>query len=129
MPAEKYDFVKTSCGGAPCEQGATFSRQLVWQKESPQGSGIFIPVDMTGYTAKMQVRKKSSDPLIIELSTLNSRIIITPLLGQIDLLISATNTNTMPSGIYAYDLELTDLNGFVTRFIEGQFEVVGQITL
>lgn len=129
MPAEKYDFIRTGCGGTPCEQGATFSHQLVWQKESPLDSGIFVPVNMTGYTAKMQVRKKSSDPVIIELSTSNSRIVITPLLGQIDLLIPATNTNTMPAGIFAYDLELTDTNDFVTRFIEGKFEVVGQITV
>ena len=129
MAAKKFDFVKSSCGGSPCEQGASFYYELVWEKEDPPGSGTFIPVDLTGYTAKMQVRKESGTALIVELSTANSRIIIDPLLGKITLSISATDTNNLAAGMYKYDLELTSSTGFVIRFIQGQFEVIGQITV
>ena len=133
MAAQKFDFTKagcdSSCGGMPCEQGATFFYQLVWEKETTPGSQIYVPIDLTGYAAKMQVRQKIGASLLIELSTVNSRIVLTPSIGQITLNISATDTNILVPGIYKYDLELTDGSGFVTRFIEGLFEVVGQITV
>lgn len=126
MAAQKFDFARSSCGNSVCEQGATFARQLLWEKET--SPDVWTPVDLTGYTAKMEVRKDIGTAVIITLSTSNSRVTLGGVVGTIDLLISASDTNSLPIGAYKYDLELTSPSGFVTRFIEGRFEVVGQIT-
>lgn len=131
MAARKYNFIRGSDGcGTALEQGATFQHKIIWQKENPVGSDIFLPIDLTGYTAKMQVRAKISDPLILELSTANSRITLGGANGEIILNVPATVTDTLVAGKYVYDLELTGPapDSIVTRLIEGQFEIVGQIT-
>ena len=129
MSAVQFDFIKDGCGGGiPCEQGATFSAQLVWEKENPAGSGTYVPVDITGYTAKMQVRKSEGSPVIIELSTTNLRITLGGSNGTIDLLIDAADTASLTKDKHKYDLFLTDTNGFSTKFVYGTFEVVGRIT-
>lgn len=128
MSAAKYDFMNSGCNGSPLEVGATFSYQLIWQTENPPDSGIFLPNDLTGYSAKMQIRKNATSPVILELSTANTRIVLDPLNGIINLLVPAMSTVGLVAGVYKYDLDLTDLNGFVTRFIEGNFEIVGAIT-
>lgn len=131
MAAQQFDFVSNpSGGGNPCEQGATFSQQVQWAVETPPGSCIQVPVNLTGYTAKMQVRRlHKTDPIIIELSTVNGRITLDAPNGNVNLLISASDTALLISGIYKYDLELTDASGFVTRLIQGDFEIVEQITV
>jgi hypothetical protein len=130
MPAQQFDFVSNSSnGGNPCEQGATFSQVIQWTKETTPGSCVQAPVDLTDYTAKMQVRKKVGSPLLVELSTANGRIAIEALTGTISLSITAADTNLFTPGLYQYDLELTNSAGFVIRFIAGSFEVMGQITL
>lgn len=128
MPAINFDFTKSSCQNPVCEQGATFTYQFLWQKETTPGSDVFVPVDLTGFTAKMQVRKKAGDPVILELSTANSRITLGGIAGTIDLLVAANITDALVPGMYKYDLEITTGAGVVTRFVEGLFEVVGQIT-
>ena len=46
MAAAQYDIL--------IEQGATFSRTFVWKDSSE------VAVDLTGYTARMQIRKTKS---------------------------------------------------------------------
>ena len=151
MPAAKYDFTSSGCQGPPLEMGATFSNQLVWQKFDPALTAaaqaiadfaaasrgmiadpverIFTPVDITGYTVKMQVRQKIGSPVILEISTANGRVTLIPLSGIINLQVAASDTASLPPGLYRYDLDLTDTNGFVTKFIEGSFEIRGSITV
>lgn len=130
MAAARYDFINAAnCSGSPLEVGATFSYQLVWQKEQPADSQIFVPVDLTGYSAKMQVRKAPGSPVILELSNTNTFITFDALNGVINLLVPASITANLAAGIYKYDLDLTDAGGFVTRFIYGNFEIVGTITV
>jgi hypothetical protein len=137
MPAQPFDFVRLGKGsGNPCEQGATFYQQIKWSVENPPGSGTQVPINLTGYIAKMQIRKlHKTDPVIAELSSLNDisgnslGIVFDPLNGILNLTISAAKTALLIPGTYKYDLDLTDSNGFVTRLIEGSFEVVEQITV
>lgn len=130
MASQQFDFISNSVGGGnPCEQGATFTQQIQWTVESAPGTCIDVPVNLTGYTAKMQVRKKAGAALLVELSTANGRIVITPLTGTILLTLTAAETNVLTPGLYLYDLELTNSTGFVIRFISGAFEVTGQITV
>lgn len=115
MPAGRFDLL--------VEQGATFHREVLWHDIDER------PVDLTGYTAQMQVRAsvKSRD-VMLELSTANGLIVLYPALGKLVLYIPATATNALPSKRAVYDLELTSPSGVVTRLLEGSFHISPQVT-
>ncbi len=105
------------------EQGTTFRRELVWKDASN------TPINLTGYSARMQVREHlSSQTAFLELSTSNSRISITAAQGKLVLEIPAniTETLTHPTGVY--DLELEAANGTVTRLLQGRVTIDRSIT-
>jgi len=115
MTAAVYNFV--------IEQGATLDKVFVWK----DSTGAVIP--LTGYTAKMQIRQTvSSSTILLDLSTLNGRIILTPLSGQIQLLVSATDTAAITWQRGKYDLELVSSTGVVTRLLYGEVEVSKEVT-
>lgn len=115
MAAGSYDIL--------CEQGATFSLVLTWR--NPDGT----PIDITGYSAKMQVRASKADATaILTLDTTTGGITLGGDMGTVTLTASATATNSLTSGAYVYDLELTSATNNVTRLIEGAFTVSGQVT-
>jgi hypothetical protein len=101
MAATTYDIL--------IEQGATFS-QIVTYKESG------VAVNLTGYTARMQVRSHAGiGRSFIELTTANGRIALGGSAGTITLTISATDTAALTAGRGVYDLELVSGSGIVTR--------------
>ena len=102
--------------------GTTFALSPVWKVDN-------LPVNLTGYSAKMQVRDISGN-LIVELSTANGKITITPALGQVNLALTATQTasGTLAAGNYNYDLNLTDSASNVYKILEGAFAVKASVT-
>jgi hypothetical protein len=114
MAAGRYDIT--------CEQGATFTLTLQWLDENE------VAVDLTGYTARMHVRKTvKSSTTLIELTTANNRIVLTPLTGTIDLVLTATETAGLTDG-GVYDLELVSPGGVVQRILEGKFTLSREVT-
>jgi len=111
MPAGKYDI--------EIEQGATYG--LVVTVENPDGT----PVDLTGMTARMQVRDVS-EQVLVELTTENGRISLGGASGKITLSIDAATTADLDRG-GVYDLEL--VNGAeVTRVIMGKASLSKEVT-
>lgn len=105
------------------QQGATYRRSFVWKDSNGD------PVDLTGYIARMQIRRRKSAPVIEHSATTeNGGITITPLEGRIDLLISATATAAFDFTSGAYDLELVASDNDVTRFLEGAVSVSKEVT-
>lgn len=105
------------------EQGATFQLELIWKNPDT------TPINLTGYTARMQVRKKHTDSTkILDLTTQNGKIVLTPLQGKINVTVPAADTEdiTIKSGVY--DLELESSTGIVTRLIEGCVTVTPEVT-
>ena len=86
-----------------------------------------VATDLTTYTARMQVREKhSSTAVIAELTTENGGIVLGDS-GEINLVLSATDTAAIIAKEYVYDLEL--VNGeVVTRIVEGAFLVTPEVT-
>jgi len=87
------------------------------------------PVDLAGYTARMQVRGKITDTeVLVTLTTENGGVEIDNVNKTISLLISATDTAafTFPSGVYS--LELVSSTGVVTPFINGTVSLVQEVT-
>ncbi len=107
--------------------GSEFREVIAWSSGEDR-------VDLTGYTAKMQIRDNYGGSLLIELSTTNGRILLeedtvlnaeTELqdaTGVITLIIpSAISTAGIPTYLQAgvYDLELIDAGGEVHRVLQG----------
>lgn len=106
-----------------CEQGATFTRELTWSDENDQ------PINLTGYTARMQVRQSvKSTAVVLELTTTNGRVVLYPASGKIVLSLTATETAALPAKSCVYDLELVSAGGVVTRLVEGSFTVRPEVT-
>lgn len=105
------------------EQGATYNQPLVWNDSN--GS----PVNLTGYTARMQIRKtiSSVDP-IITLTTENGRITLGGSNGTITLLISAADTALLSVCSGVYDLEVISQTGIVTRLLQGGVSIDKEVT-
>lgn len=104
-------------------QGTSLVKSIVWKNDAG------VAVNLTGHTAKMQVRETAdSEDVLLELSTALGNIQITPLTGTVTLIFSPDDT----SGAYwtrgKYDLELTAANGFVTRLLQGKFTLSKEIT-
>lgn len=106
------------------EQGATYEQTIRYY--NPDG---VTPIDLAGCSAKMQIRETAANSTVLmELSTSNGRITITPASGQIVLYISDEDTDTMPAGKFVYDLELYHLDQTTTRLIEGKVSVHAAVT-
>lgn len=101
-------------------QGATFTYQFTWNVD---GS----PVNLSGYTARMKVRKSVRSPDVVLSLTDGAGLTLGGAAGTIAVSVSATDTAATPSGLYAYDLEL-DSGGEVTRLLQGTFTVDGEVT-
>jgi hypothetical protein len=115
MAAASYDF--------EIEQGATLLKPIVWKDSTGTA------VNLTGYTAKMQIRKSvSSTDVLLELSTTNGKLSITAGTGTITMIFSATTTAAIDWSRGKYDLELTSSSGVVTRLLEGEITVSKEIT-
>lgn len=104
-----------------CPQGSTYSQQFTYSIDD-------VPVDLTTYTARMQVREKyTSKTSVIDLTTENGGITLGGENGTIDIYISSAVTELTISKDYVYDLELIS-GSTVTRLIEGKFIVTPEVT-
>jgi hypothetical protein len=103
------------------EQGSTFQKQFRWKVD-----GVII--NLTGYTAKMQVRKAFGGALGFELSTQNDRILLGGATGTVALEMAPDETAALPAGNFVYDLELTD-GGTVRKLIRGTVVVLPEATI
>lgn len=115
MPAAKYDL--------KIEQGADFKESLVLRDDQ----GVLI--NLTGYTAEMQIRPYvSSDTVLLNATSANGLISITPAEALIELIFDNATTAALIYTKCVYDLEVTKPSGEVVRLIEGNVYVTPQVT-
>ena len=89
------------------------------------------PVNLTGYKARMQVRKRVTDPVVLdELTTENSRIVITDAVnGELELRFPAATSTAYEFTTAVYDLELVEPDNItVHRILEGIFTASPEVT-
>lgn len=106
------------------EQGATFNPVLTWKDQA----GALI--DLTGYTARMQVRPTVDDtgtPLL-DLDTTNGKIVLGGTAGTITFAVPAVDTAALVFDEAVYDLELIDGAGEVTRLLKGDVYLSPEVT-
>lgn len=87
------------------------------------------PVDLTNFTARMQIRSDiNSADIIVSLTTENGGITLGGANGMITLLISATATAAFTFQSAVYDLEIVDAGGVVTRLLSGNITLSQEVT-
>ena len=115
------------------ERGATFRKTMIWKTGDLTQPSTMTPVDITGYTGKMQVRSDvSSSAVLFELSTVNGRITLGGSAGTIVLYIPSTVTSAFTFKKAVYDLFLTSPSGSpsdVIKFMDGTITVATKITV
>lgn len=116
MAAGKLDLI--------IEKGGKFTKHLEYKDKNKAA------IDLTGYTARMQIRKNAqAASFILELTTENGRISITPLTGEIDLLITGADTAGITErGNAIYDLELVDAGSEPLKFLRGTVSFIEEVT-
>jgi hypothetical protein len=107
-----------------CEQGATMFVPFQWTDNDDD------PIDLTGYSIRMQVRRTHEDDEIIVDLGANGFITIEDASGGVmRILIPSDSTRDLPLGKFVYDVELEEeYTGFVTRLLEGQFIITPEVT-
>jgi|SRR5665213_3224727 len=105
-----------------CTQGAEFAASFTWT------GGDGNPINLSSYTADMQVRKVAGGDIITELSTTNSKITLSSE-GVIALLIAYTETALFPAGTFVYDMRLVDGSGIPSVILRGSFVVTEAVTV
>jgi hypothetical protein len=86
------------------------------------------PVDLTGYTARMQIREKlTSDTVLESLTTVNGKVLINNTNKTISLILSAATTEayTWKSGVYSLEMEK---DGVVISLIYGNVTLEREVT-
>jgi hypothetical protein len=107
----------------PFRQGETFRKRFRWA--SPSG----VPIDLTGCTARLQVRPDVESPtVLVDLTTENGGIKLGGVDGTIDMFVSATDTAayTWESGVH--DLEIEHPNGDVKTLAYGSASLAKEVT-
>ena len=104
-----------------CPQGSTFSQQITYSVDDAL-------VNLTGYSARMQVREKhTSTNAILDLDTDNGGITLGGALGTITMTATSDATALISAKDYLYDIELVN-GSTVTRIREGKFTVTPEVT-
>jgi hypothetical protein len=110
------DSIRRAEANIKAYQGDTFSPTLTFTDDNDD------PLDFTGVTFKMQIRKK--DGTLMQTLTQGSGISVTlPNIVVFNSIIS------VEKGCYEYDLQGTYSNNTVVTFLGGSFDVTKQITV
>jgi len=106
------------------EQGITWVRVITWTDSDD------IPVNITGYTVRMQIRENADDEeTIVDISTTEGSIALTtPASGIFTITLSATVTATLTFNRAIYDIEMVAPAGTVTRLLQGAVRLSKEIT-
>ena len=104
------------------DQGADWYVNFTYK--DPSGTAI----NLTGYTAALQVRTSPLAKTTVLSLAVGSGITITAVNGLIAVHATATQTGNIAPGLYAYDLEITSNSGIVTRLVQGTIQISAQVT-
>lgn len=114
MTAGIYDIV--------IEKGATWNPVITWKDSA--GAAI----NLTGYSARLQIREKVTSSSALVSLTSSSGITLGGAAGTITPLISSTDTAALSFTTGVYDLELISGSGVVYRVLQGKVTVSPEVT-
>jgi hypothetical protein len=85
-----------------------------------------IALPLTGATIKMQLRKLITDPVALELSTINNKIQITNAPGGVFAIMP--QIIDIATQNYIYDIEITLQDGTIKTYISGKWKIISDVT-
>lgn len=112
MAAGTYDLT--------VEQGATLNVLITWKDAAG------VPVNLTGYSARAQIRSANLKDLVIDLDSSGHGItfenVTSPSTypGKVRIIVAAADTLDFDFETGAWSLELTSGGGVVTRLLDGE---------
>lgn len=109
------------------DQGETWSL-LLRLSNSASGETPAAPLNLTGFTVRMQIRESITSATPLLSLTVGDGITVTPLTGEI-LIEVADDVIAAWAWRYAlYDLEIESPSGRTTRLLKGEVEVSPEVT-
>lgn len=119
-----------NCGGKSSnkhdlviERGATFTEVFAWRDK------LGFPIDLTGYTAAMQIRRAADWSLVMDVGAIPGAVVIEPVAGTVTLTIPDENTASLPYGeALVWDIKLTSSTSEATRLLKGSVLVDREVT-
>lgn len=115
MPAASYNLT--------IEQGADFIKSFVLKNSDDTIK------DLTGYTARMQIRQYVfSEEVEYEATTENAKLLINVGTGTVQMRFPSSDTSAFTIKRGVYDLELIDSSGQVIRLIQGNVQISREVT-
>lgn len=106
----KHDVVVD--GGAPFTW-------TVYYKQPKQADGSKPPVDLSGYTARLQVRSAPGGTLYADLTSAGGQITINGAQGRIDAVVPAVTTAAWTFEKAEYELQIYNGSGTPTSLVKG----------
>ena len=111
-------------------KGSTLDRVFTYYAASADGTGR-VPVDLTGYTARLQVRKDYAGDTVLDLTT-GSGITLGGAAGTIAIHLTAADSANLPvmSGVYDLELYARTAGGESTedKILYGSFTINQEVT-
>lgn len=86
------------------------------------------PVNVTGASSRMQVRKYPESQYPILTLANGSGITLGGALGTVAIAISGATLSAIPSGNMYYDIEIVTSGGSIVKLISGAFNITAEIT-
>lgn len=119
----------------PMRHGATFIKKYQWKTGGVPAVGNTpavpaTPVDLTGWTARCQIRDKLNGTVLVSLTSSPAAGIVLDALGNINITVTATQTTSMSAykaGVF--DLELEAPDGFVRNLVGGIVTLSPNVTV
>lgn len=104
------------------EQGSSLSRVVTYSDANSS------PINLTGYTARMQVRPRaSSGYAYLTLTSPSGGLTLGGTTGTITILVDGSVTSAIPAGNYVYDLEVVN-GAYVDKVMGGDFTLSAEVT-
>lgn len=99
------------------EKGAPYVKRLIWRNRAKR------PIDLTGYSAVLEVRASIADPaVLLTLSTDNGKIALGGTSGAIALNFSEIDIASLPA-TSVYKLAVTPAGGVKKFLLEGKITI------
>ncbi len=98
-----------------------------WQRAWVLKTAAGDPVDLTGATARLQLRDRSGT-LVHESNTTNGELVVGVEPGRIELTVPYAVTETFEAGTYRFELEVTFSTGVRRTYESNALEVVADVT-
>lgn len=89
---------------------------------------FLTPVDLTGYTARMDIREKTGGTLILSMTTTDGDIVISVLENKIFITITAADTGAVTQRRGVFSVEVEAAGGGVTQLMSGNVEFIEEVT-